>query len=269
MKKTQTNKARVLILDLETAPALVYTFGLRDQNHGIDAIKRDSYVLMWCARWLGENKALSDTLINYPKDYKKDPTNDRNIAISLQKLLDEANLVVTQNGNSFDLKWSNTLFLKHGLEEPSHYYSVDLLLASRRSYYSLSHRLDFRGRQLGLGGKMEHEGFKLWIKVMDGDKSAWKRMLDYCNRDVKLTEEYYLKLRPRIKNHPNVNVFHNQPFGGRLKCPACGSGKLKRKGWRYLISGRKQRFKCDDCGSYALDTVRPDTETKALLKSEN
>lgn len=264
-----TNKARVLILDLETAPAEVYAFGLRDQNIGIDQVKRDSYVFMWCARWLGENKQLSDTLINHPQEFKKDPTNDREIALSLRELMDEANLIVTQNGNNFDLKWANSLFLKHDIEPPSHYYSVDLLLASRRSYYSLSHRLDFRGRQLGLGGKKEHEGFKLWLKVMQGDKAAWQRMEAYCHRDVKLTEDYYLKLRPRIQNHPNVNVFHDQPFGGRLKCPACSSPKLKRKGWRYLTSGRKQRFKCEDCGHYSLDTMRPDTSTKAVLKSES
>jgi len=92
-------------------------------------------------------------------------------------------------------------------------------------------------------------------------------MLDYCNRDVKLTEEYYLKLRPRIKNHPNVNMFHSQPFGGRLRCPACGSGKLLRKGFRYLTTGRKQRFKCDDCGHYSMDVMRPDPDTRPALKS--
>jgi len=268
LKKTQTNKARVLILDLETAPALVYTWGLRDQNIGVEQIERDQYVLMWCARWLGENKQLSDSLIKHPQTFKKDPTNDHEIALSLRELMDEAHLIVTQNGGSFDLKWANTLFLKHNIEPPSHYYSVDLLLASRRSYYSISHRLDFRGRQLGLGGKMEHEGFKLWLKVMRGDKQAFKRMENYCHRDVKLTEDYYLKLRPRIKNHPNVNIFNEQPFGGRLKCPACASPRLRRRGYRYLMTGRKQRLKCEDCGHYALETNRADSSTKAVLKSE-
>ncbi len=31
-------------------------------------------------------------------------------------------------------------------------------------------------QRLGLGKKHEHEGHELWVKCMNGDKDAWKRM---------------------------------------------------------------------------------------------
>lgn len=259
---------RVVVLDLETAPAEVYSWGLRDQNHGIEQIKHDQYCLMWVAKVVGEKDMVCDTLLNYPTEFKRNRRSDRKIAESLQVVLDNADIVVTQNGDRFDLKWANNLFLKHNIPQPSPYYSVDLLKESRRSYFALSHRLDFRGKQLGLGGKMEHEGFRLWLEVMSGDKKATQRMLDYCKRDVELTEAYYLKLRPRMRNHPNVNMFKEQPLGGRLKCPVCASPKLKAKGFRYTNAGRKQRLQCANCGHYTVEANRPDPITRTILRSE-
>lgn len=262
------SKPRIVVLDLETAPSEVYTWGLRDQNHGIEQIKHDQYCLMWVAKVVGEKELMSDTLINYPREFARNKRSDRMIAKSLQKVLDEADVVIGQNTDKFDLKWANQLFLKWDIPQPSHYYSVDLLKESRRHYFSLSHRLDFRGKQLGLGGKMQHEGFRLWLEVMSGDKKAYERMLAYCKRDVELTEQYYLKLRSRMKNHPNVNMFNEQPLGGRLKCPVCASNRLKAKGFRYTNTGRRQRLQCADCKHYTVTASRPDPITRTLLRSE-
>lgn len=260
-------KARILTLDLETAPAEVYVWGLRDQNVGIDQIKHDQYVLMWAAKWLGESEVMHDALINHPSAFRDNKRDDRQIALSLRKVMDEADIIVTQNGEGFDLKWTNQLMLKHGIEKPKKAYSVDLLRESRRNYYSISHRLDFRGRQLAIGSKTPHEGFRLWLSCMSGNKAAWGRMIEYCKNDVKLTESYYLKLRPRMNNHPNVNMFHEPKlYEGRFKCGSCGSGRLKRKGWRYLIAGRKQKYKCQDCGYLMVMSGPADITTKVLMR---
>lgn len=257
----------MLVIDLETSPTSAWVWGLRDQNIGIDQIIDNSYVFMWCAKWVGKPGVMSDSLINYPSDYRKDRKNDRNIALSVRNLLDQADIVVGQNTDKFDLKWINQILLLHDIDPPSPYHSIDLLKESRRNYYSLSHRLDFRGRQLGLGGKEPHEGFRLWLRCMTGDKSAWAKMLSYCKRDVLLTEQYYLKLRPRMHNHPNVNMFHKLEVGGRLRCPACGSPKLKAKGFRYTHSGKRQRVQCGDCRHYSTLRGKANNSTSVTLQS--
>lgn len=264
-----TNKARVLILDLETAPAEAYVWGLRDVNIGIEQVKHDQYVLMWAAKWLGDSEVLHDSLLDHPSAFRADRRFDRQIALSLRKVMDQADIIVTQNGDGFDLKWANQLFLKHDIARPSKFYSVDLLKESRKSYYSISHRLDFRGRQLAIGSKMPHEGFRLWLSCMAGNKAAFRRMIDYCKQDVKLTEAYYLKLRPRMKSHPNVNMFEKaEPFTGRLKCPACSSPKITKRGFNYYSAGRRQRYVCGDCGYRMSLGGKVDKSTAVVFKGE-
>lgn len=264
-------KAKILILDLETAAAQVHVFGLRDQNIGLEQVVHDSYCLMWAARWLGSKETIHDSLIDHPTTFRDDKRNDKQIAKSLRKLLDEAQIVVTQNGNNFDLKWANTLFLKWDIPKPSKYYSVDLLKESRSNYFSISHKLDFRGRQLAIGSKITHEGFKLWKACMDGNRAAWGRMIEYCKRDVELTERYYLKLRPRMKNHPNVNMFvppEKQSLYGRLKCVTCGSSSIHKTGYNYCVGGRRQRFECNACHHRMTLTGPMDRSTKVAFRSE-
>lgn len=246
MTRQNQTKAKILVLDLETAPAEAYVWGLRDVNIGIEQVKHDQHVLMWAAKWVGEPEVHWDALPNHKSAYRDNRRCDRQIALSLRKIMDEAVIIVTQNGNHFDLKWANQLFLKHGIEKPSNFYSVDLLKESKSVYYSISHKLDFRGRQLALGSKKPHEGFKLWLKCLAGEKAAWNRMIDYCRQDVRLTESYYLKLRPRMKNHPNINQFR-EPTSPHLACVVCSSMRLVLGGFNYNKSGKRQRMNCLDC----------------------
>lgn len=257
----------MLVLDLETAPSEVYVWGLRDQNIGIEQIKHDQFCLMWAAKWVGQEGVLSDTILNHPSSFRNNRRDDRQIALSLRKIMNQADIIVTQNGDGFDLKWANQLFLKHDIERPKKYYSVDLLKESRRSYYSISHRLDFRGRQLAIGSKMPHEGFRLWLKCMSGEQAAFDRMEAYCKQDVLLTERYYLKLRPRMKNHPNVNMFNHKLYDGRIKCPACSGTHLVKCGWNYYPGGRRQRFRCT-CGYRMTLGGKIDNTTKVVFRQE-
>ena len=44
-------KPKILLLDIETAPAKVYSWGLFQQDHGINQVVEDGYMLCWCAKW--------------------------------------------------------------------------------------------------------------------------------------------------------------------------------------------------------------------------
>jgi len=236
--------AKILIIDIETAPAEVYTFGLRKQNIGINQIKHHPYILCWAAKWLGNKNVMSGSLVDYPKYYAKDCRNDETLVKILWLLLDEADIVVGQNGDAFDIKWINELFLKHHKELPSPYRTVDTLKVSRQTFFSISHKLDYRTSKHGLGRKKEHEGFGLWVKCMDGDLDAWKRLIAYCKQDVKLLEDYYMLLRPYMKTHPNLNIYNETNMG----CTACGSMTLKKNGYRVTATGKYQHYRCLNCG---------------------
>ena len=42
-----------------------------------------------------------------------------------------------------------------------------------------SNKLDYVSKYLGIGEKVRHEGHELWVKCMEKDNAAWKRMKEY------------------------------------------------------------------------------------------
>lgn len=244
--------AKILILDIETAPAKVYTFQLRDVTISIDAVIQDSYMLSWSAKWYGNKKVMSDALINYPATFQKDKTNEYKIAQSIWKLLDEADIVIAHNGNNFDIKWLNDVFLRNEMKPPSSYKSIDTLKESRGNFHSISHKLDYLCQRLGIGHKERHEGFSMWPKCMNGDKQAFKKMIKYNKKDVILLEELYDLIKPYMKNHPNLALYTDST---EMICPVCGGNKFKKKGFSYTASNKFRRYICQgqNCGKNIRD----------------
>jgi hypothetical protein len=57
------NKPRILLLDIETKPAIVYTFGIRDQHIGHKQIAQDGGTICVGFKWYGSKgraKVLSE-----------------------------------------------------------------------------------------------------------------------------------------------------------------------------------------------------------------
>lgn len=239
--------SKILALDIETAYALAGVWRTGEQYVSHNQILRPPYMICWCASWYGDKQVMSDSLVNYPTHYKKDPTCDKKITASIRELMDEADVIITQNGDNFDLKWLNSLFLKHKIPPPSPYKSIDTLKVSRKHFYTVSQKLDYRGKELGIGEKMEHEGFGLWIKCLAGVKSAWVKMVQYCKRDVILLKDYAEILMPYIKTITNLNVYES---GG---CVGCGSKSVWRRGFFYTNTAKFQRYQCKSCGKWMRD----------------
>ena len=242
----KTKAARILLFDVETAPNKVYNWGLYNQNIGKNQIIERGYMLCYCAKWIGSGEILSDAIWNYPKDFRVRPRDDNNIAKSLWKLIDEADIVITHNGEKFDLKWINTIFLRAGLPPVSSYKSIDTLKHSRKNFYFVSHALENISQELDLGKKVETGGFDLWVKAMKGQKLACDRMVRYCKHDVRLLQRVYAEIRPYIRNHPNLNLYSGKT--GQLRCRNCESTRLRKKGYVYLTAGKYQRYVCLNCG---------------------
>jgi hypothetical protein len=101
--------------------------------------------------------------------------------------------------------------------------------------------LDYVAQQLGVGAKVEHTGFDLWLGCMAGDEKSWKMMKKYQIQDVDLLVDLYEKLLPWIK-HPNMGTDSEVPV-----CTNCGKDNLMRRGYEVLNTGRYQKWQCRDC----------------------
>jgi hypothetical protein len=161
---------KILLLDIETAPATAYVWKLFDENISLDQLITPSQML--------------------------EP---------LHGFLSEADAVVTYNGERFDLPKINGEFVVAGMRPVPPTPSIDLYKTAKQLGYQ-SNKLMFVAKHLGIGEKISTEGFKLWRDVMAGSEEAWARMLRYNKQDVALLENLYAELRPFIRSHPAMYV---------------------------------------------------------------
>jgi hypothetical protein len=225
-------------------------WGLWQQNVSINQLMESSYVLCYAAKWLGEEDIYFDSVHqSKPKTMLK----------GIHALLDSADAVIHYNGTKFDIPTLNKEFLLSKLLPPSPYKQIDLLRVVRSNFRFPSNKLDYVSQRLGLGSKHAHEGHDLWVKCMNGDKDAWKRMEEYNIQDVVLLESLYDNLLPWIKNAPNRNLYQDT-----TGCPTCGSTRLHKRGTAVSTTGSYQRYQCRDCGSWSQGTksIRKSVEVK-------
>lgn len=235
--------AKILILDIETAPNIAYVWGAWKQNVGQNQWVKKSHIMSFAAKWL------DDDTIYYEENRK---SNDKVIVKALYDLLDEADIVVAHNGQKFDLPVIIGRGVIHGFPPPSPYFVVDTLLVARKELRLVSNSLANLCEQLDLplkGGHKNYPGFELWLGCLRGEDAAWEEMKEYNIADVISLEALYLRLRPYIRNHPNVVRDEN---GEEYACPKCGSTNIQWRGYYYTRAGLcYKRFVCLDCGGWS------------------
>lgn len=235
----------ILILDIETAPLRGFIWQLWKQNVYIDQIISEWFMLTWSAKWLGSPEVMSAKLT--PEEALAE--NDKRIITELWNLLNDADMVVAHNGDQFDIPKIKTRFLLHGLPPTTFYHQIDTKKVASKEFGFSSNKLDFLAQQFGYGNKI-HTEFSLWDRCLKGDESALTEMSIYNNQDVVLLEKVYLKLRPYIKNHPNVTLYDDS-HGNR--CPSCGGKNLHKEDYFYTHVNKFPVYRCQSCGALSRD----------------
>jgi|JI102314DRNA_FD_contig_31_6050940_length_945_multi_2_in_0_out_0_1 DNA polymerase elongation subunit (family B) len=243
-----TNKPlKTLFLDIETAPNLGYTWQKYETN--VIEFVQERYMLCFTVKWLDDSKYHTFGLPDFP-DYTKDPKSDKALMTKLWDFVNEADVIVAHNGDSFDIKIMNTRFIVNGFTPPSPYKTVDTKKEAKKKFGFNSNSLNDLGQLFGFGKKADTGGFKLWTGCMSGDTESWKKMKKYNKIDVALLEQIYLKLRGWMKNHPNVSVALD-----RACCQTCGSNNTQKRGFSYTKLTKYQRLQCMDCHSWSQGVV--------------
>lgn len=236
--------AKILLYDIELAPNVSYTWGKYDQN--VIAFEQEDYLLCFAYKWLDDKTTKIKALPDY-KGYKKGNDCEAKLVADLHALFTEADIIIAHNGDAFDLKKSQGYFLRHNLP-PAEVRTVDTLKVVRRQFKLNSNKLDDVGELLGVGKKLNAGGFSTWLGCMEGDAKAWRRMKKYNKMDVTLLERVYLRLRPWIKNHPNLTTYDLSLLD---KCPVCQSENIISNGWRVTQTRKYRRYQCKDCHSWS------------------
>lgn len=227
-------KNKILVCDIEWSPATAYVWKMWDENIAPDQLIDAGGLLCFCAHWIGTKDFL---FMSEWKDGKK------SMAKELRKLLDEADAVVTYNGNRYDLPKIRGHLLLEGEKPFAPPTSIDLIKTVKGLGFVMN-RLAYIAPLLGIGSKMKHEGFRLWRSVLEGDNKARARMEKYCVQDVRVTAKLYTKILPFINNHPHLG-------NDKGECGACGSKHVQLRGFRRSKFFKTQRLQCNECGSWS------------------
>lgn len=267
-------RPKILIFDVETAPILGYVWGLWENNVALNQIKSDWHLLSWSAKWYenkkGELFGPHKKIMYQDQRGKKNVEDDKELLLGIWKLLDEADIVLTQNGKSFDEKKLNARFVLNGLEPPSSYRHIDTKVLAYKRFALTSNKLEYMTDKLcKKHKKLKHTkffGFDMWKECLAGNLSAWKEMERYNKADVLSLEELY-QILSAWDNSINFNVYNDSD---KIVC-SCGSKEFQKRGFFFTNNGKYQRFRCKSCGkeTRSKDNLLSKDKRKALRPGTN
>ena len=250
--------AKILIVDIETAPKLAYVWGFWNTNVGLNQTLSSTYIMSYAAKWLGdEGVAYAET-----RD-----ENDQILCEQLSAYFDSADIVIAHNGSKFDIPIVRARSVLHGIKPWSPIKEIDTLKVAKKEFRFDRNSLAYLADFLGVEEKGEHKefpGFELWSECIKGNPAAWREMRKYNIQDVETLEQVYLKLRPWIRNHPNLGVLAEDD---RPLCPKCGCPHVQYRGYVTTNVGKYRKFQCNECGGWGRTrfTEYPKDKRKSLV----
>jgi uncharacterized protein YprB with RNaseH-like and TPR domain len=242
-------EAKVLVFDIETAPILADVWRLWDQNVGLNQIHKDWHVMSWSAKW--RNAPESEIMYMDQRNSKK-AEDDKEILKEIWSLLDEADVVITQNGKRFDQRKLNAKFVQHDLGAPSSFKHIDTKIIAQKHFDFPSYKLEYMTEKLCKKyKKLKHKkypGHEMWTECLKGNQDAWHEMELYNKHDVLALEELYFILIS-WDSSINLNLFHDE----EIHVCHCGCDESIKNGFYYTNMGKYQRYKCKECNAETRD----------------
>jgi DNA polymerase elongation subunit (family B) len=232
---------KFLLLDLELTFAIYYAYpSKREQYLSAGNIIHDQVCTCAAWKWLDESATYVIKTTDNKKRFKENFRDDFEIAVKLHQLMEEADVIVAHNGDNFDIKHANSLFIKHGLGPIPARKSIDTLKVARKYFAFPGNSLDQLSKRFGNKGKNKKPN---WHKMTDGDANEVNRAAIYCKNDVRELEKIFLKLRPFMNNYPSIIKNNTKP----TCCNKCQSVNITKYGSQLRASGKVRMYRCLDC----------------------
>jgi hypothetical protein len=244
----ESKPVKILVLDIETSPILAYVWGLFDQHIPLEMIVEDWSVLSWAAKWVGSNEIIYEDVSK-----QKNIKDDKRILQKIRDLLDEADIILTQNGKRFDKKKLYARFILNGIQPPSSFRHIDTLEIAKKHFGFTSNKLQYMTENLCTkfvkSGHKKFPGNQLWIECLKGNPEAWAEMKEYNPMDILSLEELYLEHLRKWDKTINFNVYTDDEYD----ICSCGSKDFRKAGFFYSNLGKYQKYICKSCGAESAD----------------
>lgn len=241
-------KPKIISFDLEVAPALGYFYPPLYETRVLKV--KDRQKLMSFAWQEVGSQRIEALNMSQMASYHERPYDDKQLTIELHEVMSQADILLGQNSDQFDVKMANYFFIMNGLEPipPTKY--IDTKKIAKRYFRFMSNSLDNLGEELGFGGKTDITYKDLWVPAfLEQDLEAWKLMNEYCANDVDQTTKIYLKMRGFMHSHPSLSRIS----GNYDSCPRCGSFTYRVKAYRTTNTSRYRQYQCNECLGFFSD----------------
>lgn len=235
-------KAKVLFLDIETAPNIVahWACGYK-QTVSPESLIQERFMISAQWSWNG-SKIIEGKLSNIKK------ADDKQLIKTLSKELRKADIIVGHNVKKFDARWIEGRALLNGLPPTGAPFipTIDTMRLAKQAFALNSYKLDYIAKALGIGQKIK-TSYNDWMDVLvNKDMSRAEFLLKYGKEDVSLNRKVFYKLLPFVKLPMNLAALMH----GNADFCACGSVKVYVHSYRTTKAGTLyRRFRCEDCGS--------------------
>ena len=229
-----------LYLDIETSPNIGFFWQAGYKlNIPPENIIHERAIICVCYKWEHEKTVKS-------LQWKKGK--DKELLVELIKVMNEADEIVGQNSDNYDIKWLRTRCLFHNIPMQPEYNQVDTYKLAKKYFRFNSNKLDYMSSFLGHGNKL-HTSYSLWKDiVLNNCEKAMNTMIKYCKKDVLITEKVHKSMIPFIKHRTHVAVLKGF---SKIDCPECGSTNTQSRGYWISAAGvKKNKCQCTDCGKW-------------------
>lgn len=234
LEKPKDKEIKILFWDLESSLMEGYFFRIWEENIPYHRITKHSQLLS--NSWAFGDDEPSGVRVT-PEQVKTG--DDLHVVLDMIEQINKADLMVTFNGKKFDEKLLNTRALYWGLPPVSYPKHIDLMQDSKRRFKFPSNAMQNISMYLGLNGKIENSGNRLWeraAKWQDYEtcEQALKDMLKYGLQDINATRDLYYRILGWSKTTPNIATITKQVQGKDLKedtellCTHCGSSDVSK-----------------------------------------
>ena len=230
-----------LFWDIETSPNVVFSwrigYNLSLQPH--DIIKERAIISI-AYKWENEDKV---HVLTWDENQC-----DKKMLEEFVKVIHQADESIGHNSKRFDEKWLRTRCLFHRIPTFPRYKSLDTLLKAKQGFNFNSNKLDYIAKYLGVGAKLQHEGFEMWRKIIeDKDPEALEAMCAYNKVDVVVLQDVYHALKSYITPETHEGVVLGK---AKYSCANCGGEDVELLKNTVTTKGTIQRvMECNGCKS--------------------
>lgn len=244
----------VIGFDLETSPSKFWGWGTGEQYVDASALVPGTETKVITAqykRYIVDKESKYFTWNFNKKNLKGD---DTQVVESITEIINNADIVVGQNIKAFDIKVLQERAKVLRLPPINVDFMMDTLTTSRSSFKSMSHRLDYRSKQYGLGGKIKMQ-MSDWVDILEGRAEPEEKMIPYGLKDNDDNEVLFWNDLPYL-NLPKstINKILKLIIGvaerknEKPQVIFCSSCRAKHRPSREIVK-KGSSYSCKNCGS--------------------